>query len=199
MTRILHIIGTLNPEAGGPTEAVRVLLGFGPIGYVGEVVTLDPPGAPFLEQFPFPIHALGPIHSVYGYTPKLLPWLMQNGDRFDGVVVNGLWQYCGFAAWRAFAGKKPYVVFTHGMLDPYFKRQFPRKHIKKWMYWLVAEYWILRSAFSRPFYLAGRRSSRASELLAASLEWLCRFRMGPVDRLRTPTSSVIASSNICLG
>ena len=34
--RILHIIGTLNPEAGGPTESVRVLLSYGPIGYTGE-------------------------------------------------------------------------------------------------------------------------------------------------------------------
>jgi hypothetical protein len=51
--------------------------------------------------------------------------LIENRHRFDGVVVNGLWQYCGFAAWRALSGNTPYVVFTHGMLDPYFKRAFP--------------------------------------------------------------------------
>jgi hypothetical protein len=48
--RILHIIGTLNPEAGGPTESVRVLLSYGPIGYTGEVVTLDDPSAPYLKE-----------------------------------------------------------------------------------------------------------------------------------------------------
>lgn len=167
--RILHIIGTLNPEAGGPTEAVRVLLGFGPIGYQGEVVTLDAPDAPFLKDFPFPIHALGPIHTVYGYTPKLLPWLKQNRDRFDGIVVNGLWQYCGYAAWRVFRGRKPYVVFTHGMLDPYFKHTFPLKHLKKWLYWIPAEYWILRDAFRVLF------TSTAEERLARESFWLSHW------------------------
>lgn len=164
--RILHIIGTLNPEAGGPTEAVRVLLGYGPIGYQGEVVTLDAPDAPFLKDFPFPVHALGPINTVYGYTPRLLPWLKQNRDRFDGIVVNGLWQYCGYAAWRVFRGHKPYVVFTHGMLDPYFKHQFPLKHVKKWLYWLPAEYWILKDAFRVLF------TSAAEERLARQSFWL---------------------------
>ena len=167
--RILHIIGTLNPEAGGPTEAVRVLLSFGPIGYQGEVVTLDAPDAPFLREFPFPIHALGPIHSVYGYTPKLLPWLRRNRDRFDGIVVNGLWQYCGYAAWRVFRGHKPYVVFTHGMLDPYFKHSFPLKHLKKWLYWIPAEFWILRDAFRVLF------TSSAEERLARESFWLSQW------------------------
>ena len=28
--RILHIIGTLDPKFGGPTESVRMLLSYGP-------------------------------------------------------------------------------------------------------------------------------------------------------------------------
>lgn len=126
---------------------MRVLLSFGPIGYTGEVVTLDAPGENFYKDIPFPVHALGPQTSTYGYNRKLYGWLRDNRDRFDGVVVNGLWQYCGLAAWLALRGRTPYVVFTHGMLDPYFKRAFPRKHMKKWVYWLLAEYWILRGAY----------------------------------------------------
>lgn len=145
--RILHIIGTLNPEAGGPTESVRILLSYGPIGYTGEVVTLDSPDAPYLKDVPFPVHGLGPQTSKYGYNAKLIPWLIANRDRFDGIVVNGLWQYCGFATLRAIRGHKPYVVFTHGMLDPYFRHAFPLKHLKKWLYWLPVEYWVLRGAY----------------------------------------------------
>lgn len=145
--RILHIIGTLNPEAGGPTESVRVLLSYGPVGYTGEVVTLDDPSAPYLASIGFPVHALGPTWTTYGFNRKLLPWLRANRDRFDGVVVNGLWQYCGYAAWRALAGNTPYVVFTHGMLDPYFRYAFPLKHIKKWIYWVPFEYRVLRDAY----------------------------------------------------
>lgn len=28
-----------------------------------------------------------------------------------------------------------HVVFTHGMLDPYFKQRYPLKHVKKAIYW----------------------------------------------------------------
>ena len=63
------------------------------------------------------------------------------------MVVNGLWQYCGYAAWRALTGNTPYVVFTHGMLDPYFRYAFPLKHIKKWIYWVPFEYRVLRDAY----------------------------------------------------
>ena len=167
--RILHIIGTLSPEAGGPTESVRVLLSYGPIGYTGEVVTLDDPAAPFLKDVGFPVHALGPTSTKYGFNSKLLPWLIANRDRFDGVVVNGLWQYCGFAAWRALAGNTPYVVFTHGMLDPYFKHAFPLKHIKKWLYWVPAEYRILRDAYRVLF------TSTAEKRLAEQSFWLHRW------------------------
>ncbi len=159
--RILHIIGTLDPAAGGPSESVRVLLSFGPIGYTGEVVTLDGPDEDFYKDIPFPVHALGPQTSVYGYNRKLYTWLRENRDRFDGVVVNGLWQYCGLAAWLALRGKIPYVVFSHGMLDPYFKRAFPRKHLKKWVYWVLAEYWVLRGAYRVLF--TTREESRLAE------------------------------------
>ncbi len=167
--RILHIIGTLNPEAGGPTESVRVLLSYGPIGYTGEVVTLDPPDAPYLSEIGFPVHALGPTSTTYGFNAKLLPWLLANRDRFDGVVVNGLWQYCGYAAWRALAGNTPYVVFTHGMLDPYFRYTFPFKHIKKWFYWVPFEYRVLRDAYRVLF------TSRAEKRLAEKSFFLFRW------------------------
>jgi glycosyltransferase involved in cell wall biosynthesis len=169
LMRILHIIGTLDPAAGGPTESVRVLLSYGPIGYTGEVVTLDDPSAPYLNDIGFPVHALGPTRTKYGFNARLLPWLRDNRHRFDGVVVNGLWQYCGYAAWRTLAGNTPYVVFTHGMLDPYFKRAFPLKHIKKWLYWVPAEYWILRDAYRVLF------TSKAEKRLAEESFWMHRW------------------------
>lgn len=144
--RILHIIATLNPASGGPAQSVRTLMGYAAIGYHGEAVTLDDPAAPFLKDLPFPVHALGPVSLTYAYSPRLIPWLKANHPRFDGIIVNGLWNFCGLAAWQALAGRKPYMVFSHGMLDPYFKRASPLKHLRKWPYWLLAQYWILRRA-----------------------------------------------------
>jgi glycosyltransferase involved in cell wall biosynthesis len=168
--RILHIITTLNPITGGPSESVRTLMSFGMIGYAGEVVTLDDPRSPFLRELPFPVHALGPVHTRYSFSPKLFFWLRENCQRFDGIVVNGLWSFCGLAAWLALGNRKPYMVFTHGMLDPYFKRAFPLKHLKKWIYWVTAEYWVLSRAYRVLF------TTREESELARQSFWLHRWK-----------------------
>lgn len=166
---ILHIIGTLSPEAGGPSQAVRMILSHREIGYSGEVVTLDDPAAPFLKTLDFPVHPLGPVSTTYGYTPKLVPWIQQNFKRFDGVVVHGLWVYGGRATRQALAGRMPYMVFTHGMLDPYFKRASRLKHLKKWLYWAPVEYRVLREAYRVLF------TSEAERDLAEESFWLHRW------------------------
>jgi glycosyltransferase involved in cell wall biosynthesis len=160
----------MDPKSGGPSEAVRLLVRHAPPGYTSEVVTLDNPGDPFLEEVGCPVTAVGPVATTYGRTPRLIPWLEANKEHFDGVVVHGLWQYCGYAVWRVMGGPKPYVVFPHGMLDPYFKRRFPLKHLKKWLYWLWAEYWVLRGA-RRVFFTCGEEMR-----LAAESFWLHRWK-----------------------
>ncbi len=172
--RLLHIIGTISPEAGGPSQSVRAILANGPADYRGEVASLDPPDAPFLKEVSFPVHPLGPTVTPFRLTRKLVPWLRANGDRFDGIVVSGLWQYVGLAVWFVFRGRKPYVVFTHGMLDPYFKHNFPLKHMKKWVYWLLGEYWVLRGAFRVLF------TTEAEEKLARQSFWLHRWKSAVV-------------------
>ena len=149
--RILHVIATLDPAAGGPIEGVRTLFGYKAEGYEGEAVTLDAPDAPYLQGLPFPVHALGPRTSTYGYNAKLLPWLKANRGNYDGVIVNGLWQYMGLATMLAMKGHVPYMVFSHGMLDPYFKKRYPLKHMKKAVYWYPVEYWVLRRAYRALF------------------------------------------------
>jgi glycosyltransferase involved in cell wall biosynthesis len=146
--RLLHVIPTLNPAGGGPIEAVtRLGVEYRRQGTEVEVLTLDAPEADWLKEFPLPYYALGPAFLNYRYTSRLVPWLKNNAPNFDIVIVNGVWQYSSFAVWRALRGTKtPYVVFTHGMLDPWFKYRYPLKHLKKWLYWPWAEYRVLRDA-----------------------------------------------------
>lgn len=167
--RILHIVGTISPAAGGPTEVIRMLIRYAPPGYSSELATLDDPAAPFLRDLPFPVHALGSPRKRW-YRPALTRWLRANRHRFDGIIVHGLWEFTGLAARlavpRSARGRIPYVVFPHGMLDPYFKRAFPAKHAKKWLYWLTAEYWVLRGADRVLFTTPAERD------LAAHSFWL---------------------------
>ena len=144
--RLLHVVDSLAPAAGGTTEGIRTLAESGAGGSAAEVVCLDDPAEPYLRGQSFPVHALGPAQGGYRYTPRLGAWLEENLARFDGVVVHGLWQYHSYGTYRVIRGRTRYVVFPHGMLDPYFKRAFPLKHLKKQLYWLAREYRVLRDA-----------------------------------------------------
>jgi glycosyltransferase involved in cell wall biosynthesis len=146
--RLLHSIRSVDPQGGGPIEGIKLLSRFHlNKGREIEVVCLDEPEGPGVQNFEVPIHPLGPCLGNYGYNPRIVPWLRENISRFDAVIVNGLWQYSGFAVWRALRKSSiPYFVFTHGMLDPWFKETYPLKHLKKWLYWPWGEYRVLRDA-----------------------------------------------------
>jgi len=134
--RILRLIHTLNPAVGGPIESVRQSsAALRAEGHEVEVVTLDAAGANWLTNIPFPVHALGPS-GAYGYSPQLIDWIRQHHGDFDAVLVHGVWQYIGIAAWRGLRNSStPYFVFPHGMLDPWFAQRYPLKHLKKMLYW----------------------------------------------------------------
>jgi glycosyltransferase involved in cell wall biosynthesis len=146
--RILHIIDSLSPANGGPPEAVRQLVkAYLEVGDGIEVVCLDKPGMPFLAGIPCPVHALSQsILGRYALSPRLWYWLADNAVRFDGIVMNGIWSFPGvalrFAARRA---GRPYGIFVHGALDPWFNRKYPFKHLKKLIYWPL-QYAVLRDA-----------------------------------------------------
>ena len=146
--KILQLVQTLDPGTGGVARAVVTLSeALVRLGHQVEIVTLDDRDAPWLQEIQIPVHPLGSGLTSYRYSKNLLPWLRKNGGNYDRVVVHGIWQYLSFAAWRGFAGTKiPYYVFPHGMLDPWFKRTFPLKHLKKWLYWPWADYRVLRDA-----------------------------------------------------
>ena len=146
--RLLHSIHSVNPAGGGPIEGVKQLAASNRIhGHDIEILSLDKPDDPWVRDCPLKVHAVGPGLMGYGYSSRLRPWLREHRKEYDAVVINGLWQYSGFGAWRELRRTDtPYFVYSHGMLDPWFKRAYPLKHLKKWLYWPWAEYRILRDA-----------------------------------------------------
>ena len=167
---ILHIISSVNPGDGGPIEAIKQL-GKASVsgGHRVEVASLDAPDATYLKEFPLPVYPLGPTTLSYGFATRFIPWLRANRSRYDAVVVNGIWRFHSFGTWQALRNSNtPYVLFIHGMLDPWFKKHYPLKHLKKWMYWPWAEYRVLRDAQAVLFTCEEER------LLARSSFWLYR-------------------------
>jgi len=166
----------MNPDRGGPSESVRMFArAHQRAGNEVEVATLDgasdgPEGDGFRKLIACAIHPCGPGKTNYGYSPRLDEWLKANYRRFDGVIVNGVWQYHGVAARKAIAGRKPFVVFAHGMLDPYFKNRFPLKHLKKLVYWTLQEHRNLNAAQAVCF------TSEEEKRVAADGFPFCRFR-----------------------
>src|SRR5258708_12756609 len=93
----------------------------------------------------------------------------------------GLWQPHILAVWQRFQKTAiPYFVFPHGMLDPWFKRTYPLKHLKKWLYWPWAEYRVLRDARAVCFTCEEeRRLARQSFRLYQCSEQLLNYRPSP--------------------
>jgi glycosyltransferase involved in cell wall biosynthesis len=146
--KLLHVIASIRAAGGGPAEAVRCLsVVHQRDGHSVEVVSLDDPTDAEVRNFPLRLYALGPVRNTYSFAPAFVPWMRRNHAQYDAIIINGLWQYHSFGAWRALRGTTtPYYVFPHGMLDPWFKRSFPLKHVKKWLYWPWADYRVLRDA-----------------------------------------------------
>lgn len=146
--RILHSIASVDPATGGPIEGVRQMSAINArYGHRVELLTLDDPASEWVQRFPLKVHAMGPGVTRFGWAPRFVPWLRAHAAEYDCVVVNGIWGYNCFGTWRALRGSShPYCVYTHGMLDPWFKRRYPLKHLKKWLFWPWAVYPALRDA-----------------------------------------------------
>ncbi len=149
--KLLHVIGSMNPRTGGPCQTIR---NFAPWfmeqGNSVEVVCLDDPHADFLSGEIFPVHALGQGRGSWNYHPALPPWLNEHLPDYDAVILNGLWQFQGYALWKA--AKRPasiaYHIFPHGMLDPWFQKLSvrPGKALRNWIFWKLSEQRVVNQA-----------------------------------------------------
>lgn len=144
--KVLHVVATMDPLAGGVAEAVlQIAGGLSGHGVRNTVVSLDV--TPQVERDDLPMIVLGPGLTAFGYSRRMLSWLKENVENYDWVIIHGLWMHLGMATRQACLMKNvKYGVYTHGMLDPWFKQAHPLKHIKKWFFWPWSDYRVLRDA-----------------------------------------------------
>jgi len=146
--RILHLIHSADPRLGGPINGiVQRGLFLARRDHVVDIASLDDPGSEFLKGFPVRIFPLGGGSGKYGFSARFISWLRENCVLYDAVVINGVWRFNSFGAWRVLREKNiPYFVFPHGMLDPWFRRKYKIKFLGKLLYWLLAERKVIRDA-----------------------------------------------------
>jgi glycosyltransferase involved in cell wall biosynthesis len=154
--KLLHIIASVDPMSGGPIEGILQQCRSLGDRDVREIVCLDSPDAPFLKDFPIRTHALGtkryksgPRSKIarFGYTRLLVPWLRKNAGKYDILIINGLWNYASAGASLILPSlATPYVVYPHGMMDPWFRQAYPMKHWLKQLFWTLFDGRLIQHA-----------------------------------------------------
>lgn len=144
--KILHIVPSMDPKAGGVCQAVKSLIsGLLDLGIENEIVCMDNPSKPFLHSRQLTMHPVGEGRTAWKYNPKLASWLDANARRFDRFIVHGLWNYYTYAAYKILVRKHRLsdrvMLMPHGMLDPYFVLA-PERRLKGYrnlIFWKMIE------------------------------------------------------------
>ena len=135
--KILRIIHTLDPNFGGPQNAIiDNSLALIKKGFIVDVLTSDQKNIYKKNQKLIKIFNIGPSFLKYGFNIRLIFWLIRNRKKYDMFIIHGLWTFYTLIA--RFLLKNKYFVFAHGQLDPFFSFDFSKK-IKKKFYWHLIE------------------------------------------------------------
>lgn len=163
--RLLRVVHTLDGESGGPSESVRrsteALLR---LGHSVDIAVFDRHGDPASSVEMLSVRSFAAGSWLRLECSSFVSWLKENCSRYDAVLVHGLWQFQGWETHLALRNTgTPYLVFPHGMLDPWFRKAYPLKHFKKQLYWWWREHRVLSGAASVCFTCEEeRRLARSS-------------------------------------
>lgn len=154
--KILHLIATLDPASGGPVTYARQMAA-AQSAHESVFVTLDAPGAPFLEGLGHAVHPTGP-RGWGGVTPAFGRRVARLAPSVDVAVIHGLWNWATMGGLAPLlAAGTPWVTFPHGMLDPYFAQGRAANHWAKQAVWSALQGRALSEARTVLFTCAEER------------------------------------------
>lgn len=149
--KVLRVISDFNLKSGGPVEgALRIDAALKAIDVYVDVITLhECQDDDVLASYSGQVTSIFPSLGTYSLNFKFIPHLRRIIKSYDALILDGLWQFHTFASAKiAKEYNLPYYVFSHGMLDPWFNRQYPIKHLKKYLYWMLFERNVVNNAAS---------------------------------------------------
>ena len=138
--RVLRVVSTMNPKAGGVVEAIsQAATSFVENGMVMDVLCFDSEDSSWITgNKKFKIFPIGKSYSQYSVNFKYLNWLLKNSKSYDVVILDGLWQFFLIGGYFLRLLRIRFYVFSHGMLDPYFNEN-KLKYLKKIPFWFVVD------------------------------------------------------------
>lgn len=137
--KILRIIPSMNPEAGGVAESVRQsAIQMRSENIHIEIVCFDNSDSSWIKDFDFKVYELGKGKTSYAFKASYLSWLNNNIENYDLVIIDGLWMFHVMGGYICKLKKVPYIIYSHGMLDPYFNKD-KLKYLKKLPFWFLIE------------------------------------------------------------
>jgi glycosyltransferase involved in cell wall biosynthesis len=159
--RWLNVTNTLDPREGGTVEAILQLRReLQRRNHSVHVLTGDAPGSATEES----IHCLGPGFGRFCYLPHLAAWLRHNVNKYDVVLLHGIWQYPTLCArYEAARAGVTHFICGHGMMEFGGRRDSPLKHLKKKLYWSIVGRNMLRT--SHVLFATADERYRANALL----------------------------------
>lgn len=137
--KILRIVPSMNPESGGVAESIKqsaILMKEENIDI--EVVCFDREESLWINEFNFKVHALGKGFSSYAFKFNYLIWMIKNVKNYDLVIIDGLWMFHVVGGYVCKLKEIPFIIYSHGMLDPYFNKN-RKKYFKKIPFWFLVE------------------------------------------------------------
>ncbi|UTV30462.1 glycosyltransferase [Photobacterium atrarenae] len=146
--KILRVISSVDPTHGGPiyglTHSSKLLV---EKGHHIEVLSLDDPNDSKIRGFNYPLTSFRGMLGKLQFSYEFSSWLDHHVSEFDVVITHGIWQYHSYATAKACRKHNiPYVVFTHGMLDPWFNQVDQIKALKKKIYWKLFESYTVNNS-----------------------------------------------------
>lgn len=180
--KLLQIIASADKEGGGPIDGIlrqHEIWAGANLVQSHELATLDCFQSVAAPSLPIMAHHLGSVgaHShikplrKWKYAPQYIPWLEANADQYDAIIINGLWNYASFgAAYALRKSRTPYFVFTHGMMDPWFRKRYPIKHLAKQVFWTAGESRLLSNAKSVFFTCEEEMKQASGQFLGGSYQ-----------------------------
>jgi glycosyltransferase involved in cell wall biosynthesis len=133
---VLRVIPSMNPDNGGVVTAIKESIVASENNNINiSILCFDSYDDSWIVGFNN-IICLNQNITSYGVNFYYLKWLKENINKFDFVIFDGVWDFHLVGGLLLKKLGKPYAVFTHGMLDPYFNINII-KYLKKIPFWFL--------------------------------------------------------------